>query len=101
MTENKNEKARMRVVVTGAVQGVFFRWNARLRAQQLGVYGFVRNLLDGESVEIVAEGEKPRLRAFLEWCKRGPADAEVRDMRVEWSDCKNEFSTFEIRYAGF
>ncbi|MFH0973824.1 MAG: acylphosphatase [Candidatus Micrarchaeota archaeon] len=91
-------KARVRIVVRGLVQGVFFRWNARLRAQQLGVFGFVRNLADGESVEVVAEGEKPRLRAFLEWCKRGPDGAEVRDARVEWSDCKNEFSDFQIRY---
>ena len=89
---------RLRVVVRGVVQGVFFRWNARVRAQQLGVFGFVRNLPDGESVEVVAEGEKPRLEAFLEWCKRGPDDASVNDSKVEWLPFKNEFKDFQIRY---
>ena len=94
----ENEKARVRVVVRGVVQGVFFRWNTRLRAQQLGVFGFVRNLPDGESVEAVAEGERARLEAFLEWCKRGPDDASVNDASVEWSDYRGEFTDFQIRY---
>ena len=100
MTENKNEKARMRVVVTGAVQGVFFRWNARLRAQQLGVYGFVRNLLDGESVEIVAEGEKPTAssgmvdwhviaKSDVQWIEKGPLRATIRT-RHRWPLLKFE-----------
>lgn len=98
MTEKASEKARLRVVVRGVVQGVFFRWNARVRAQQLGVFGFVRNLPDGESVEVVAEGERARLDAFLEWCRHGPDSADVRDARVEWSEFKGEFSDFQIRY---
>ena len=98
MTEADTAKARVRVVVRGLVQGVFFRWNARVRAQQLGVFGFVRNLPDGKSVEIVAEAERGRLEAFLEWCKRGPDDASVNDAKVEWLDFKNEFRDFQIRY---
>ncbi len=98
MTEADTAKARLRVVVRGLVQGVFFRWNARLRAQQLGVFGFVRNLPDGESVEVVAEAERGRLEAFLEWCRHGPDGASVNDAAVEWSVFKDEFRDFQIRY---
>ena len=90
--------ARVRIVVRGVVQGVFFRWNARVLAQQLGVFGFVRNLPDGESVEVVAEGERARLDAFVKWCKRGPDDASVNGADVDWSDYRGEFKDFQIRY---
>jgi acylphosphatase len=95
----EKQLARVKITVRGEVQGVFFRWNARLRAQQLGVFGFVRNLPDGESVEVVAEGERARLEAFAEWCKHGPDSASVYDASVEWLPFKGEFSSFEIRYS--
>ena len=52
-----NEEKRVHIFVSGLVQGVFFRDSTRQKAQELGITGWVRNLIDGR-VEIVAEGEK-------------------------------------------
>lgn len=62
--------ARARVIVTGRVQGVFFRESTRRKALELGLSGWVRNLADG-SVEWVAEGEAARVEALLHWCQAG------------------------------
>ena len=58
------------------VQGVFFRYSAKEKAESLGIMGFARNEADG-SVYIEAEGEEDALHTFLEWCKTGPASASV------------------------
>jgi len=66
--------------VTGRVQGVFFRVSTQRKAFELGVNGTVRNEIDG-SVAIEAEAEAPALDRFVDWCRRGPANAHVK--RVE------------------
>jgi acylphosphatase len=72
---------RVRVLVRGRVQGVFFRAEARARAESLGLAGSVQNLPDG-SVEAVFEGEADRVDSMVDWCRRGPAGASVEDMEV-------------------
>jgi acylphosphatase len=74
---------RVHVLVSGRVQGVWFRAQARDRASALGVGGFARNLADGR-VEIEAQGEPERVDAFLAWCREGPPGARVE--RVEVSE---------------
>ena len=69
-------RARVRVVVRGRVQGVFFRAETRARAQSLGVSGWVRNAPDG-TVEAAFEGDPKRVESMVEWCRRGPAGAQV------------------------
>jgi acylphosphatase len=64
------------------VQGVFFRAEARARAESLGVAGWIRNLPDG-SVEAVFEGEDERVESMVGWCRRGPTGAEVEAVDVE------------------
>ncbi len=66
----------MRCLVSGRVQGVFFRASARERALRLGISGWVRNLPDGR-VEVQAEGTPEQLEAFERWLWRGPEHAEV------------------------
>ena len=73
---------RVRVQVRGRVQGVFFRAEARARAESLGVAGWIRNLPDG-SVEAVFEGENERVESMVGWCRRGPTGAEVEAVDVE------------------
>jgi acylphosphatase len=63
------------------VQGVFFRAEARARAEPLGLAGWIRNLPDGR-VEAVFEGEDERVESMVEWCRRGPAGAEVEAVEV-------------------
>jgi acylphosphatase len=72
---------RAHVVVQGMVQGVFFRVGARDRARSLGVAGWIQNRPDG-SVEAVFEGDDDRVDSMIEWCRRGPAGADVRDVEV-------------------
>ncbi len=65
-----------RFLVTGQVQGVFFRHSARIEAERLGVRGTARNLPDG-SVEVLARGSIAALAAMHEWLRRGPVRARV------------------------
>ncbi|MFM9372711.1 acylphosphatase [Streptomyces sp. Da 82-17] len=72
---------RKRVVVTGDVQGVFFRDTCRRTALQYRVTGWVRNLPDG-SVEAVFEGEPHHVAILVEWAREGPPAATVRGVEV-------------------
>jgi acylphosphatase len=76
-----NENTR-HLVVTGEVQGVGFRYSMALRAEQLGVTGWVRNRRDG-SVEAMIEGPPEQLAALIEWARRGPPSAAVAHVAVE------------------
>jgi acylphosphatase len=69
------------VRVRGRVQGVFFRAEARARADSLGVAGWVRNAEDG-SVEAVFEGADERVESLVDWCRRGPAGAQVEEVEA-------------------
>ena len=69
------------LVVTGRVQGVFFRASTRDRARDAGVVGWVRNRPDG-SVEAWLEGAPDAVEALLAWMRRGPAGARVTDITV-------------------
>ncbi len=86
---------RVRVVVRGHVQGVFFRTEARDRAESLGVAGWIRNLPDG-SVEAVFEGDEERVESLAAWCRRGPAGASVADVETS-SEAPVGEAGFEIR----
>jgi len=72
---------RVRVLVRGRVQGVFFRAETRARAESLGLAGSVQNLPDG-SVEAVFEGRPDRVDSMVDWCRRGPPGASVEDLEV-------------------
>jgi acylphosphatase len=72
---------RRRVVVSGHVQGVFFRDSLHRRATQRGVAGWVRNRSDG-SVEAVFEGENTDVDDLVEFCRTGPRGAEVESVDV-------------------
>ena len=88
---------RARIVVSGRVQGVFFRASTREEAARLGLGGWVRNLPDGR-VEIVAEGSRERLDALLEWCRHGPSYARVEQVDVSWEEPRGEFSGFGVTH---
>jgi acylphosphatase len=88
-------RKRARVRISGRVQGVFFRAEARDRARSLGIGGWIRNAPDG-SVEAVFEGEEPRVESLLAWCRRGPAGADVEEVEVAWEPPRDE-SGFSVR----
>ena len=72
---------RRRVIVSGVVQGVGFRWSARTVAQNLGVTGHARNLVDA-TVEVEAEGQPDGVDEFVEWLRHGPPSASVSGVVV-------------------
>lgn len=84
-----------RAVITGKVQGVFYRAGAKEKAIALGVNGEVWNRADGR-VELIAEGEEAQVNALLEWCRLGPPRAEVKELRVADSTV-NGFKNFTVK----
>jgi len=89
--------ARIHLLISGEVQGVFFRANTRHFASELGVRGWIRNLPTG-MVEVVAEGRKPQLDRLIEFCRSGPKGARVDEMVIEWENFKDEFRSFDVRF---
>ena len=73
---------RVHVLVTGRVQGVFYRSTCAAAARRLGLAGFVRNLPDGR-VEAAFEGPEADVDRIVAWCRRGPELARVDEMEVE------------------
>ena len=90
------EKARVRVVVSGRVQGVCFRAYTQDEAKALGLSGWVRNLADGR-VELVAEGPAEKVRELVTWCHRGPPWAKVDSVDVTDEEPRGESGGFGIR----
>jgi acylphosphatase len=71
----------IKVIITGKVQGVYFRETARQEALKLGISGLVRNEPDG-TVYIEAEGENEAVNTFIRWCHVGPPGAVIESVSV-------------------
>lgn len=71
-----------RVLISGRVQGVNFRWAAVREATRLGVHGWVRNLHDGR-VEALVEGDQAAVDRMVQWLRIGPPAARVDDLVAE------------------
>ena len=90
------KKVRARVIITGRVQGVFFRYTTQLKAQEKGIAGWMRNLYSGK-VEGFFEGDEDKVREMVEWCHKGPPGARVEDVEVTYHQYSGEFDSFSIR----
>lgn len=75
-------KRALKCLVTGRVQGVYYRAAARERAAELGLDGSARNLADGR-VEVIVQGTEESLAEFARWLWRGPPAARVAAVQVE------------------
>ena len=84
------------IIVSGKVQGVFYRKNTQQKAQELGVSGTVQNLSDG-TVEIYASGEEEDLKTLLWWTHSGSPSAEVNSVTSEFDKKENLPKPFEIK----
>lgn len=96
-SEFVQEAARLRALVMGRVQGVSFRYYARRQAEGLGLVGWARNLRDGATVEVVAEGPRPALVQFLQLLQAGSRRASVTQVEAEWSAAEGKFQSFQVR----
>ncbi len=91
-----DEPARVRIIVTGRVQGVFFRRAAADEAREFAITGWARNLSDG-AVEIVGEGKRRNLEMLLAWAHNGPPHARVDAVQAQWQPYRAEFTQFRVR----
>ncbi len=82
--------------VTGLVQGVFFRDFVHQHARRLDLAGYVRNLSEGATVEVYAEGEKACLQQLLQLLWQGPPEARVRHVQVQWRAPQGQYQRFQI-----
>ncbi len=93
-------KARAHILVSGRVQGVFFRDHTQKWAISLQLTGWVRNIRDGR-VETVAEGDKEKIKELVSRLKEGPPLAQVEKVDVNWEEYKGEFKDFRIAFSDF
>jgi len=94
----QHDRARLHSLVRGRVQGVNFRNFVARHAGVMNLSGYVRNLPDGWTVEVWAEGPRDRLERLVELLHQGPRSARVEGVEVEWSDYGGDFSDFDIRF---
>ncbi len=88
---------RAEIIVNGLVQGVGFRYFVVRLAEKLELKGYTKNLFNGEVYTIV-EGEHFIIEEFFNKIKIGPIHANVKNASIKWSEYKNEFTRFEVRY---
>ncbi|MGH3086504.1 MAG: acylphosphatase [Rubrobacteraceae bacterium] len=91
----REDNERVRVHVSGRVQGVFFRDATREKAEELGLAGWVRNLPEG-GVEAVFEGPSDRVKEMVEWCETGSEPAEVENVETNREEPEGNLSGFEV-----
>jgi acylphosphatase len=91
--------AAVRAVVRGRVQGVGFREYVLTRARFLDLSGYVRNLADGRSVEVVAEGARPDLEQLLDYLREGPRISRIDAVDAEWREATGAYDGFGVGYA--
>lgn len=92
------KKGRVHLIISGYVQGVFYRASTQDTARRLGLKGWVRNLPDGR-VEAVFEGPVEQLKQAVDWCQEGPGGARVTKIDEKWSEYSGEFDSFDVHYG--
>jgi len=90
------ETVRVRVRVTGVVQGVYFRASTQAEARALGITGWVRNRVEG-AVELEAQGTPDAVDALVAWCRGGPPAARVSGVEVAPAQAIDGEQSFEVR----
>ncbi len=91
------DKKRVHAIISGRVQGVFFRMETKKQANANGVCGWVKNLPDGR-VEAIFEGEKTAVDNVVAWCHQGPAAANVTDVKTSEEPVAGDCRDFQIRH---
>jgi acylphosphatase len=96
-SSSDERKISVRLLIRGKVQGVYFRFNMQEVAKKSGVFGWVKNLPDG-NVEALVEGNKEDVNEVVKWSKIGPENARVDDVELEYGQYQGNYDEFIIRY---
>jgi acylphosphatase len=94
---NISEICRAHVLISGRVQGVWFRASTKEKADELKIKGWVKNTPDGK-VEAVFEGPKEKVEEIIKWCHHGPVLARVTNIDIKWEKPTKEYTDFRIVY---
>jgi acylphosphatase len=94
-SNHESKLMRARLIISGRVQGVYYRASARDVAHAQHLSGWMRNRYDGD-VETVVEGEEDAIHTFIAWCHDGPPGAHVAAVQVTIEPYSGEFQGFRI-----
>ena len=94
-SEAKAKKNRVHLLISGQVQGVWYRASTKQQADNLGLTGWVRNCRSGQ-VEVIVEGADAAINKLISWCRTGPSMARVTDVRIDFDDYRGEFVGFRV-----
>jgi acylphosphatase len=86
---------RAHLIITGRVQGVWYRSYTKDKAQKIGLTGWVRNLENGD-VEAIIEGEEKAVEEMIEWCYSGSPLSKVEEIQTIYDKFIDEFDEFTI-----
>lgn len=95
MVPEKNNQTRACIVVSGKVQGVYFRAHTQTAARQFKLTGWVKNCKNGK-VEALLEGSQSDIETVIEICRKGPPASCVTGIEIKWKKATNEFDSFNI-----
>ena len=88
-------KIQVHVVISGRVQGVWYRANTKQKADELGLSGWVKNTAKG-TVEAVFEGEETTVNEMIAWCWNGPSLANVTRVEIKKKRRGGQFTEFSV-----
>ena len=88
-------KTQLHVIISGRVQGVWYRASTKRKAEELGLTGWVKNTVDG-NVEAVFEGDESIVHEMVNWCWIGPPLSQVADVKVTKRHVGDEFTGFAV-----
>jgi acylphosphatase len=92
-----SEKVAAKVLISGLVQGVGFRYFTTDLARNFGITGWVRNLATGD-VEVEIEGDKSAVSGFLKELKTGPRHGRIGKFQIEWKEFEGKYDSFQVRF---
>lgn len=95
-SDAKAKKNRAHLLISGRVQGVWYRDSTKQQADNLGLTGWVRNCKSGQ-VEVIVEGADAAIDKLISWSRTGPSMARVSDVRIEFDDYRGEFAGFRVK----
>ena len=93
-----SDEAGLHAVVKGRVQGVSFRYFVVRRAWSLALSGYVHNVPEGHSVEVVAEGNREDLEELLRHLNQGPPGSVVQQVDASWTEPSGAYKDFRVGY---
>ena len=89
---------QVHVVISGRVQGVWYRASTKQKAEELGLRGWVKNTQEG-NVEAVFEGSEAAIDEMIAWCRKGPALAHVTNVNVIEKRQGNQYTDFTVLHS--